>query len=294
MVETCNLRGEVLRLLKEDPQLAVERFKGLIDRSIRRAKLLKALPTPARPYDFTTAVIGTSEASVKSALTIAEAGMEVLLFGTPEKPSFEPMIHPNIHNFNGFSVRALRGTIGNFQIIAEANGAEQVLQAGAVILGERCRKRIPYMPMAELPPRLVESSMQERGVVGIPFFSPGATSVPGLFLANPTGMKVSERIKGTAAAILAMSAMPRGPRKNKGYTVVVEESRCRGCGRCVQVCPYQAVSFRGNTVGGWNAVVDEALCKGCGNCIAVCPSSAADSPYRERRYLEEMIEEILL
>ncbi len=294
MVETCNLRGEVLRLLKDDPQLAVERFTGLIDRSIRRARLLKALPTPARPYDFTTAVIGTSEASLKSALTIAEAGMEVFLFGTPEKPLFEPLIHPNIHNFSGFSVKALRGTIGNFQVIAEANGAQQVLQAGAVILGERCRKRIPYMPMAELPPRMVESSMQKRGVVGIPFFSPGATSVPGLFLANPTGMKVSERIKGTAAAILAMSAMPRGPRKNKGYTVVVEESRCRGCGRCVQVCPYQAVSFRGNAVGGWHAVVDEALCKGCGNCIAVCPSSAADSPYRERRYLEEMIEEILL
>jgi NADPH-dependent glutamate synthase beta subunit-like oxidoreductase/NAD-dependent dihydropyrimidine dehydrogenase PreA subunit len=294
MVETCNVRGEVLRLLKTTPQLAIERFKGLIDRSIRKARLLKALPTPARPYDFTTAVIGNSEASLKSALTIAEAGMEVFLFGTPDKPLFEPLIHPNIHNFGGYSVTALRGTVGNFQVIAEANGFQQVLQAGAVILGERCRKRIPYMPMAELPPRVVESAMQKRGVVGIPFFSPGATSVPGLFLANPPGMNVSERIKGTAAAILAMSAMPRGPRKNKGYTVVVDESRCRGCGRCVQVCPYHAVSFSGNAVGGWHAVVDEALCKGCGNCIAICPSSAADSPYRERQYLEQMIEEILL
>ena len=87
--------------------------------------------------------------------------------------------------------------------------------------------------------------------------------------------------------------MPRSPRQNKGYTVVVDESRCRGCGRCIQVCPYQAISFRKNDHGGWHAVVDEALCKGCGNCIPVCPSNAADSPYRDRRYLEQMIEEIL-
>jgi ferredoxin len=41
-------------------------------------------------------------------------------------------------------------------------------------------------------------------------------------------------------------------------------------------------------------VVDEALCKGCGNCISVCPSNAADSPYRDQHYLEQMIEEILV
>jgi ferredoxin len=47
-------------------------------------------------------------------------------------------------------------------------------------------------------------------------------------------------------------------------------------------------------VDGWYAVVDEALCKGCGNCIAVCPSNAADSPYRDRKYLNQMIAELLL
>ena len=61
----------------------------------------------------------------------------------------------------------------------------------------------------------------------------------------------------------------------------------------MQVCPYQAVSFNANGLGGWCATVDEALCKGCGNCISVCPTNAADSPYRDRRYLEEMIDEIL-
>ncbi len=293
MVETCNLRGEVLRHLKSDPQLAYEKFTGLMDRSIGRARHLKGLPAPARPYNFTTAVIGDSEAALKSALTLAEAGMEVFHFGTPTKPLTDPLRYANIHSFSGSSAKGLRGTVGNFQITVETEGSQQVFHVGAVILGEHSRKQIHYMPTADLPPHMVEASMQKRGATGIPFFNPGATSIPGLFLANPSGINVSERIKGTAAAILAASTMPRSPRQNKGYTVVVDESRCRGCGRCIQVCPYQAISFRKNDHGGWHAVVDEALCKGCGNCIPVCPSNAADSPYRDRRYLEQMIEEIL-
>jgi NADPH-dependent glutamate synthase beta subunit-like oxidoreductase len=294
MVETCNLRGEVLRLIPEDADLAVERFIGLIERSMGRVGFLKSLPAPARPYNFTTAVIGDSEAAVKSAMMLAEGGMEVFLFGAQDKPLTRSLSHPNIQSFDGSSVKGIRGTVGSFQVIVETNGSRQVMQVGAVILGEQSRKRIPYLPMADLPSHLVESCMQKHGMVGVPFFAPGATSVPGLFLANPAGINVSERVKGAAAAILAASVMPRRPRQNKGYTVVVDESRCRGCGRCIQVCPYHAVSFRKNTIGGWAAVVDEALCKGCGNCIPVCPSNAADSPYRDRRYLERMIEEILL
>ncbi len=293
MVETCNLRGEVLRLIKSAPALAEKRFKGLIERSIHRTFGLKALPAPARPYNFTTAVIGDSEAALKSAMTLAQAGIEVFLFGSPDKPLPEILVHPNIHNFGESSVQRLRGTVGNFEVTLDTRGVKQIMHAGAVILGEQSRKRIPYMPMADLPAHIVESAMQKRGITGIPFFSPGATSIPGLFLANPSGIAVSDRIKGTAAAMLAAAAMPRSPRQSKGYTVSVDDALCRGCGRCIAVCPYQAVSFRPNAVGGWYAVVDEALCKGCGNCIAVCPCNAADSPYRDRKYLKQMIAELL-
>lgn len=291
MVETCNLRGEVLRLLKDRPELAASRFSGLLERSIGRARKLKTLPAPARPYNFTTAVLGDSEAALKSAMTLADGGMEVFLFGSPEAD----FTHPNIHVFSGVTVKGIRGTVGNFQVLVKnEEGVAQELLVGAVILGEKSRKNIPYMPMAELSPHLVESSMQRRGTTGVPFFYPGATSIPGLFLANPAGMNVSQRVKGAAAAIMATTVMPRRPRQNKGYTVVVNKELCRGCGRCMQVCPYQAVSFSRNDVGGWCATIDQALCKGCGNCIPVCPSNAADSPYRDRRYLEQMIDEILL
>jgi len=293
MAETCNLRGEVLALLKSDPSLAIGRFKGLIQRSIRRAAHLKSLPTPARQYNFTTAVIGESEASLRSAQSLGQMGMEVFLFGSPDRPLPSVPEHSNVHAFFGSCARSLKGTVGDFRVIVSMeDGTHQVFSAGAVILGEGARKRIAYMPHPDMPPYAFAQSMQAKGLRGIPFFVPGATSIPGLLLASPPGINVSERLKGTAAGILAATVMPRGPRQNKGYTVSINETLCRGCGRCVNACPYRAVSFHSNALGSCYAVVDEALCKGCGNCISICPSDAADSPYRDRLLLEQMIEEI--
>ncbi len=293
MVETCNLRGEALRFLIHDESTALNRFTGLIQRSIQRARKLRTLPSPARTYNFTTAVIGESEATIESAQSLAEAGFEVFMFGIANKPLSGKLVHYNIHCFENSVVKGMSGTLGNFQVFVKTGDFSQVLQVGAVILGENIRRQIPYLPQEGLPSSIVTSSMQKRGIPGIPFLYPGATSIAGIFLSNPQGIHASERKKGAAAAVLAATIMPRGPRQSKGYTVVVDEDRCRGCGRCIQVCPYQAITFHKNLVDGWFAKVDEALCKGCGNCISVCPSNAADSPYRDQAYLEQVLEEVL-
>lgn len=293
MVETCNLRGEVLRHLKQDTRTALQRFTGLIERSVHRAKILRPLPTPARAYNFATAVIGESEATVNSALTLAKAGYEVYMFGTANKPLVGKLDHINIHCFEDSSVAGVSGTLGNFQIFVKTKDFPQVLQVGTVIVGEKYDRKIPYSPQAGLGGREAVTSMQTHGVSGVPFLFPGTTSIAGLFLANPSGIHVSDRKKGAAAAVLAAAIMPQGPRPSRGYTVVVDKDRCRGCGRCIEHCPYQAIIFHGNANGGWYAEVDEALCKGCGNCISVCPTNAADSPYRDQIKLEQMLEEVL-
>ncbi|MGC9964117.1 MAG: FAD-dependent oxidoreductase [Syntrophobacteraceae bacterium] len=294
MAETCNLRGEALSLLKNDQATAVSRFKGLIQRSIRRCTHLKSLPAPARQYNFTTAVIGESNAVLRSAQTLGQMGMEVFVFGSPERPLPSVPDYPNVHGFLGSCAKSLKGTVGDFQVIvAMEDGASQAFSVGAVILGESARRTIAYMPHPDMPPHEFSYLMQTKGQSGIPFFVPGATSIPGLLLASPPSVNLSERLKGTAAAILAATVMPRGPRQNKGYTVSIDESLCRGCGRCVNACPYRAISFHTNSLGSGYAVVDEALCKGCGNCISICPSDAADSPYRDRLLLEQIIEEVV-
>jgi NADPH-dependent glutamate synthase beta subunit-like oxidoreductase/formate hydrogenlyase subunit 6/NADH:ubiquinone oxidoreductase subunit I len=293
MVETCNLRGEILRVVATNPALALQRFKGLLHRSIERVKSLKPLPAVDRNYNFTAAVIGNSQATVNSAVHLAEMDHDVFHFGTREQAVTDGLDHANIHSFAGWNVLALRGTIGDFQILVESGEERQVIRAGTVIIGEKARRRIPYSYQEGLPDKYIEPVLQQKDVADIPFTYPCATAVPGLFLAEPSGLNVSNLKKGAAAAILAASALPRGPRQSKGFTVTIAARRCRGCGRCAGVCPYHAVTFANNQVGGWQAQVDEAICKGCGNCISVCPTGAADSPYRNTEFLEQALEEML-
>lgn len=51
----------------------------------------------------------------------------------------------------------------------------------------------------------------------------------------------------------------------------VDEEICVGCGQCVEVCAYKAVTLDEKKKV---ASVNEAICEGCGACAATCPSKA--------------------
>lgn len=57
------------------------------------------------------------------------------------------------------------------------------------------------------------------------------------------------------------------PRVQKMYT----ESKCIGCGECVDVCPVQACELTSEGI-----VTDEDLCENCGQCAEVCPAKASE------------------
>jgi len=69
-----------------------------------------------------------------------------------------------------------------------------------------------------------------------------------------------------------------------GYTidlmtgvVSVDEEHCRGCARCVLVCPFDAISLIDETAPETTAHVSPTLCRGCNLCVAICPTDAAMS-----------------
>ena len=293
MVETCNLRGEVLRLVQSDPVSAVSAFKGLIDRSIDRSRKLSQHREAARNYNFTTAVIGDSEGALNSASILARSGFEVVLFRIKPMAGTVYDIPSTLHCIQDAKVTEVSGTLGDFRISFQSGDTVKTLQAGSIIMGERTRKTLPFTRMKGQPHFPIEAGIQHKDDAGRPFLYPGFTSIPGLLLSDPPNVQGSKLQKGAAAAMLAAAIMPRGARQSKGYTVTINQDVCRGCGRCVTICPYCAISMGENEIGGYYAVVDEAFCKGCGNCTSVCPSNAADSPYRNQAFFEEIIEELL-
>lgn len=51
---------------------------------------------------------------------------------------------------------------------------------------------------------------------------------------------------------------------------VVDETRCNGCGHCVEVCPTECLAMDGPLP--WLPIPGD--CIRCGLCIAICPTQA--------------------
>ena len=76
--------------------------------------------------------------------------------------------------------------------------------------------------------------------------------------------------QAAAAASRAAIPMAKGYVQAEAITSVVDDTKCSGCGTCIQVCPYGAL--RKNDKGLAEVIV--AACKGCGCCGATCPECA--------------------
>jgi len=78
-----------------------------------------------------------------------------------------------------------------------------------------------------------------------------------------------------AAAARAATVLSRKSIEVEGVVSSVDEDLCRGCGKCVAVCPYGAPQLVEIKDGVQVTRIQEALCKGCGACAVACPTGAA-------------------
>jgi heterodisulfide reductase subunit A len=77
-----------------------------------------------------------------------------------------------------------------------------------------------------------------------------------------------------AAAARAATVLASKTIEVEGVVSTVDETLCRGCGKCVSTCPYGAPQLVEK--GGIQfSTIQEALCKGCGACAVACPTGAA-------------------
>ncbi len=71
---------------------------------------------------------------------------------------------------------------------------------------------------------------------------------------------------------------------------VVDESKCRGCGECVEVCEFGAPELVTEDDGRVHSKINEALCKGCGACAANCCNNAIITKHFKNEQISTMIE----
>jgi heterodisulfide reductase subunit A len=76
--------------------------------------------------------------------------------------------------------------------------------------------------------------------------------------------------QGYAAASRASTIISKDVLEVEGAIAEVDRELCVGCGICIKVCPYNAISKDEEGL----AHVTAAVCKGCGLCGATCPEKA--------------------
>lgn len=66
----------------------------------------------------------------------------------------------------------------------------------------------------------------------------------------------------------------------------VAEDKCKGCGRCVHICPKSAAVLEGG-----KARIDPQCCVGCGACLGACPEEAIDLDWDKMPgFIERIVE----
>jgi heterodisulfide reductase subunit A len=102
--------------------------------------------------------------------------------------------------------------------------------------------------------------------------------------------------QAAATASRACTILSKDLIESEGIVSYVDESTCRGCGYCVEACPYNAIELKEVNQFGHVAEVanvNEILCKGCGSCAAACLSGSIQQRKFEDRQIMTMIESFL-
>jgi len=125
---------------------------------------------------------------------------------------------------------------------------------------------------------------------------PVETAVEGIFLCGcAQGPKdISDSISQASAVASKVSALlSEDTIKLEPIVSEADAIFCRACGKCVEVCEFNALEIKESEAGKLAVYINEALCKGCGSCASVCPTGAIDVRHFTDDQIEAQLEAVL-
>jgi len=129
-----------------------------------------------------------------------------------------------------------------------------------------------------------------------PELAPVETAVEGVFIAGTVqGPKdiVDSVAQASAAAAKAATLLAHDNVRLDPAVSVVDEEKCRGCGKCAEICLFKAPSLHEVSPGVFTARINASMCKGCGTCASWCPSGAISAMHFTDAQINAMIDAAL-
>jgi len=124
---------------------------------------------------------------------------------------------------------------------------------------------------------------------------PVETAIEGIFLCGcAQGPKdIADSISQASAVASKVSALlSKDTITLEPIVSTSDQSLCRACGKCVEVCEYHALKLTEIEPGIMDILINEALCKGCGSCAAICPTGAMDVRHFTDNQIDAQVEAV--
>ncbi|MBL7073695.1 CoB--CoM heterodisulfide reductase iron-sulfur subunit A family protein [candidate division KSB1 bacterium] len=173
-------------------------------------------------------------------------------------------------------------------------GEKVEVEVDAVVLAAGMVPREPDMTRLQemlKVPRSPDRFFMERH----PKLGPVETTTEGIFLAGciqgPKDL-ADTMAQAAAAAGKATTLVCKETIALEPTVCEVDEMLCRGCGKCVAICQFNAPELVERSPGIFVSKINEALCKGCGTCAAWCPTEAISAKHFTDRQITSMIESL--
>jgi len=157
---------------------------------------------------------------------------------------------------------------------------------------------VGFEPAEETVSQQLKVSHSEDGFLleRHPKLGPAEAGSAGIYLAGTA--QYPKDVRETVAQALAAASkagilLSRDTIEKEPITARVDLAKCTVCGRCVPVCPFDAIEQIGPVKTGTINFI-EAACEGCGTCAAECNFDAVEMPYFTKEQIFAQIDAALL